>query len=789
MKRLLLLIATMSAFAAWAQSPVKPVKALTDNNPINPFNYCADPTAVEYNGRLYVYGTNDHQQFDYTKGKKDNDYGQIRSIVVMSTEDMVNWTWHGAIDMAAVCKGWIACSWAPSITSRVEADGLTHFYLYFANSGGGVGVVTATSPLGPWSDPLGHPLITYQTPGLGDCCWPFDPGVVIDESGTGWLAFGGGDPKASDATALMPRNTRLVKLGDDMISFASDIIELPTPYHFEASELNIIGGKFVYSYCTSWADRVDADWATYSTTVAKPTTCSMCYMTSTDPLNPNSWIYEGQFFSNPGDYDGFSWGNNHTHFQKFKGKYYLIYHNKALGKATGYNNGYRSLAINEMEVDEVNVKIPLMKSAPAAGPAQIVESRPNIEQLQQAATIWNASGVNMKFNDTKEKQVVSSIKMGGWTAVKQVVANNDVKSFSAKLKGTGVLEVRVDGLDAEAIAKIEFSSTEFANYSVNLTKSLNGVHNIFFVFTRSDNEKVEFEEWQFNSIAIAENTASTYDFENTALGSYTAFGATDKAAIVANPIVCDVNQSAQVLQVSPTAIGASLLTLGVPANYEIASIKFDFVNLGITNDNTPIQAKITDAEGNDLSQSTLLSGTDWVSASIDLKNAGSYNSINIAFNGIGDSFCIDNIVLVGKKGDMPDEPTYCITVVANDTALGSVSYEIEGYADLTALHVGDYFTVTATPKDNCKFVKWSDGLTKNPRRYTVGVSDAKLTAYFDKLFPDAINTNLATDEVISIERFDITGRRLLEPENGINIIRKTYKSGRVASEKVFVNIK
>ena len=31
-------------------------------NPISPNIFCADPTAVEYNGRLYVYGTNDQQQ-------------------------------------------------------------------------------------------------------------------------------------------------------------------------------------------------------------------------------------------------------------------------------------------------------------------------------------------------------------------------------------------------------------------------------------------------------------------------------------------------------------------------------------------------------------------------------------------------------------------------------------------------------------------------------------------------------------------------------------------------------
>ena len=33
-------------------------------NPISPNVFCADPTGVEYNGRLYIYGTNDHQQYE-----------------------------------------------------------------------------------------------------------------------------------------------------------------------------------------------------------------------------------------------------------------------------------------------------------------------------------------------------------------------------------------------------------------------------------------------------------------------------------------------------------------------------------------------------------------------------------------------------------------------------------------------------------------------------------------------------------------------------------------------------
>ncbi len=56
-------------------------------NPISGSVFCADPTAVEYEGRLYVYGTNDHQQSELDT---TNDYDRINSLVVFSTDDMVN---------------------------------------------------------------------------------------------------------------------------------------------------------------------------------------------------------------------------------------------------------------------------------------------------------------------------------------------------------------------------------------------------------------------------------------------------------------------------------------------------------------------------------------------------------------------------------------------------------------------------------------------------------------------------------------------------------------------------
>lgn len=69
----LLLVAISAGNDVWALSdsgkkdtrPVKSPQFFSGNaNPLLDFIFVADPTSVEYNGRLYVYGTNDTQQLD-----------------------------------------------------------------------------------------------------------------------------------------------------------------------------------------------------------------------------------------------------------------------------------------------------------------------------------------------------------------------------------------------------------------------------------------------------------------------------------------------------------------------------------------------------------------------------------------------------------------------------------------------------------------------------------------------------------------------------------------------------
>ena len=228
MQHRITLLATLLAVTlqAGAQTMATNYKAIGEGNPISASVFCADPTAIDYQGRLYVYGTNDHQQYIRNNKKGGNGYGNIKSLVVFSTDDMVNWTFPGTIDVGKICGSWCGQSWAPSAVWRTTANGSEEFFVYFANGGGSVGVIKGSSPVGPFKSPLSNALIRHGMPGVDPCNWVFDPGVVIDDNGTGWIAFGGGDPQSTGSN-LWPGNSRIAKLKPSMIALDGSAVNMP----------------------------------------------------------------------------------------------------------------------------------------------------------------------------------------------------------------------------------------------------------------------------------------------------------------------------------------------------------------------------------------------------------------------------------------------------------------------------------------------------------------------------------------------------------------------------------
>lgn len=521
MKQYLSLIFCLFSFSATlpAQTLATGFKSGSNGNPISPVVFCADPTALEYNGRLYVYGTNDHQEFLANGKKGDNSYGNIKSIVIFSTADMVNWTFHGTIDTQKICSSWVknpwyqsyGVSWAPSVTWRTNPEtGEDEFFLYFCNSSHGVGVLKASSPVGPFKSPLNKLMIHYDTPGANKqgTYANFDPGVMIDDNGVGWISFGGLGVNGINAKAA-----RIIKLKPSMTEVDGSAVEIPAPYHFEANELNMIGGKYVYTYCSNWANRDNAEWNAYKSehgiTASAPGGGTMCYMVSDNPMDPNSWVYKGAY--GPGVN-----GNNHSHLQKFKGNYYHIYHNhgsvlldvmKKEGAVDASAGDYRSICVNKANVSESSATVSTV-TLDLEGCDAIDTVNPY--ELQQAETFATCGGLEYEdFTNIKKNGRISTlgndasenlqVKMdaGDWTYVRKVDFGTKAASrFMIRAKGTGTFTVSIGRKGAKS-AVFDFSSTDMEDHVVEVDpEKFKGTKNLYFSLTSAAGD-VYWDAWQF----------------------------------------------------------------------------------------------------------------------------------------------------------------------------------------------------------------------------------------------------------------------------------------------------
>lgn len=120
----------------------------------------------------------------------------------------------------------------------------------------------------------------------------------------------------------------------------------------------------------------------------------------------------------------------------------------------------------------------------------------------------------------------------------------------------------------------------------------------------------------------------------------------------------------------------------------------------------------------------------------------------------------------------------------------NISAEVEGEGEVTgtgAYPYGTTATLTATPKEEYHFVKWSDGET-SPSREVVVTGDSVFTAIFEPVIvdPTVVSDILADDEIVEVVYYNVSGQRLSRPQIGVNIVLVRYQSGRIESVKQIV---
>ena len=434
-----------------------------ENNPLYTQRFGADPGVMEYEGRLYVYMTDDILELD-AKGKiTENSYSKIKCINCISSDDLVNWTDHGRIPVAGktgIAK-WAGNSWAPCAAHKV-IDGKEKFFLYFCNGGNGIGVLTSDSPTGPWRDELGHLLITRKTPNCADVVWLFDPAVMVDEDGTGYLAFGGGVPEGKQG---YPGTGRIVRLGEDMLSLDCDPLALNAPFLFEDSGLNKINGKYIYSYCSNWQTAGNA---------FRLTSGAIEYMTADEPLGP--YKYAGELFPNQGKFFGL-YGNNHHSIACLNGQYYLFYHNRSVEKARNLSGNYRSPQMDVLKVSEEG------RLGPVTGTMKGVAQLKNLDPFVMVcgSTMANQAGMTVEVKDNRP---CVKTKEGAWLKVSQADFREGARALKVNAGSASgcTLYVTLGSLKDAVAAEISIPGNTLDGVELTVPFPVSGVQDVYFIF-------------------------------------------------------------------------------------------------------------------------------------------------------------------------------------------------------------------------------------------------------------------------------------------------------------------
>lgn len=466
-------------------------KGLDDTNPLMTQRFGADPYAMEYDGRVYFYMTAD--AFEYEGGEiKDNTYGKIHQINVISTADMVNFTDHGAIEVGGSqgAAKWANNSWAPAAAWK-NIDGQDKFFLYFADGGGGIGVLTADSPTGPFTDPLGHGLVTRQTPTCAEVLWLFDPAVLVDEDGRAYLYFGGGVPEGKVSA---PGTARVVELGEDMISLKGDPKPIDVPYLFEDSGIHKYNNKYYYTYCTNW--QVDAEGtAAYGFHNAE-----IACLESDSPIGP--FTYKETILENPGKLNGL-YGNNHHCVFSFRGNWYIAYHARTLEKKMGVEKGYRCTHVDGFDMGEDGTIGKIRMTMKGREQLEFLDPYKEVN----AATMAVQGGLDTVAQDAAGRMALSSIDSGDFFKVQGV----DFGSTAPRLLrvtarcgegAKGLISVRLDTIYGQVLGYVPLGgdgarTDGFEAYEAELEEEITGVHDLYFVFYCGEGGSYELGSWQF----------------------------------------------------------------------------------------------------------------------------------------------------------------------------------------------------------------------------------------------------------------------------------------------------
>lgn len=273
-------------------------------NPIITNKYTADPSALVWGDKVYLYTGHDE------KPAPKEGY-EMYEWLCYSTTDMVHWTEHPS-PLKVKDFAWAkADAWASQV---IERNGKFYWYAAVEHAtvpGKSIAVAVSDKPEGPFRDALGKALITNDMTKATHIAWDdIDPTVIID-NGQAYLFWD---------------NTKCyyAKLKENMTELDGGIQTIDLPNFTEAPWIHKHGDWYYLSYAYQFPEKI-------------------AYAMSKNVNGP--WEYKGILNEVAGNSN-----TNHQAIIDFKGKSYFIYHNGSI--PTDGGSFRRSVCIDELHYNK-----------------------------------------------------------------------------------------------------------------------------------------------------------------------------------------------------------------------------------------------------------------------------------------------------------------------------------------------------------------------------------------------------------------------------------------------------
>lgn len=368
---------------------------------MNPFldnqYYIPDPEARVWNdGRLYIYGSCDVRGADQWCSDKYH---------VFSTDDLINWTDHGvSLEKENIDFKTHRPLAAPDCVFK---DGTYYLYFCMNGLGGREGVAVSENPGGPFKNPL---QIEHTD--------RIDPAVLVDDDGKSYFYWGQMEMKGAE-------------LNEDMVSIKPEttctLMNHENSGFIEAASIRKINGLY---------------YMVYSDTTRGLGTC-LSYAIAESPLGP--YEKKGVIIDNA-HCNRFSW-NNHGSLCEFKGQWHIFYHRSTHNSKYSRKTCAEPVTINpDGSIDEVEMT--------TQGAEPPIDASREIEAYRSCQLYGN---IHSAFEG--ETEYLTNTLKHDFASYKYLMFSGQ-KKFSARVKGTGSLNVHLESAFWIPACTLEFDSPD-----------------------------------------------------------------------------------------------------------------------------------------------------------------------------------------------------------------------------------------------------------------------------------------------------------------------------------------